>query len=323
MFHPTAELLPYWYAAAVLLVDDDEGFLDAVASLLSSERKIYTATSHRDALALLDRSKALSRNFMRRSTDQSTAPHEHLVTIDASRVTSLAQEPRRYEEIALVIADYSMPDGDGISLCRAMLDYPCRRILLTGAADERLAVDAFNERLIHQFMRKADRLAEQVPQAVATQQHAYFRELTRPLAEALRQRLGAFEHEAAVAGVVLELFGAAETAEYYLCTEPGGYLVRTVHGQWRFLLVQSGEERASTLEILQTMPRFEALARQHAQGEALVYLSDPSRLPRAGGYEGFVVPPIRTVQAGAHTYRMAWVDAPGHMTPHVARGGKA
>jgi CheY-like chemotaxis protein len=323
MFHPTAELLPYWYTAAVLLVDDDEGYLDALASLLSAERKVYTATSHREALALLDRSKALSRNFIRRSTDQSTAPHEHMVTIDASRVTSLAQEPRRYEEIALVVADYSMPDGDGLSLCRSMLEFPCRRILLTGAADERLAVDAFNERLIHHFMRKADRLTEQLQHAVAVQQHAYFRELTRPLAEGLRQRLGAFEHEPPVAAAVLELFAAAGATEYYLCTEPGGYLVRTSPGEWRFLLVQSGEERESTLEILQTMPRFETLARQHAQGDSLVYLSDPSRLPRAGGYEGFVVPPLRTVPAGDQTYRLAWVDAPGHMTPHIARGGRA
>nr|WP_297350433.1 hypothetical protein [uncultured Caldimonas sp.] len=322
MFHPTTELLPYWYTAAVLLVDDDEGYLDALSTLLSTERKVYTCTSHREALALLERSKALSRNFMRRSTDQSTDPHEHLVAIDASRVTSLAQEPRRYEEIALVIADYSMPEGDGLSLCRSMLEYPCRRILLTGAADERLAVDAFNEQLIHQFLRKADRLPEQVQHAVAVQMHAYFAELTRPLAEGLRQRLGAFEHVGPVASAVLELFAAANVTEYYLCTEPGGYLVRTAAGEWRFLLVQSGEERESTLEILMTMPGFETLARQQSQGDSLVYLSDPSRLPRAGGYEGFVVPPQRSVRVGAQVYRLAWVAAPGHMTPQPARGAK-
>lgn len=322
MFHPTTELLPYWYTAAVLLVDDDEGYLDALSSLLSTERKVYTCSSHREALALLERSKALSRNFMRRSTDQSTDPHEHLVAIDASRVTSLAQEPRRYEEIALVIADYSMPDGDGLSLCRAMLEYPCRRILLTGAADERLAVNAFNEQLIHQFLRKADRLAEQVQQAVAVQMQSYFAELTRPLAEALRQRLGAFEHVDAVASAVLELFAEAKVTEYYLCTEPGGYLVRTAAGEWRFLLVQSGEERESTLEILMTMPGFQTLARQQSQGDALVYLSDPSRLPRAGGYEGFVVPPQRSARAGTQVYRLAWVPAPGHMTPQPDRGGR-
>lgn len=322
MFHPTPELLPYWYTTAVLLVDDDEGYLDALGSLLSADRKVYACSSHQEALEVLEHSKTVSRNFIRRSTDQSTAPHEHLLAIDTSRVTSLAHEPRRHDEIALVIADYSMPEGDGLTLCRALLNYPCRRILLTGAADERLAVEAFNERLIHQFLRKADRLADVLPRMVAVQQHAYFRELTRPLAEGLQQRLGAFEHDPAVAEAVLALFAEADVAEYYLCTEPGGYLVRTARGQWRFLLVQSNEERESTLEILQSMPRFEPLVSQHARGDALLYLSDPSRLPRAGGYEGFVAPPLRTVSTPAQTYRLAWVDAPGHMTPHSVRGGR-
>jgi len=50
--------------------------------------------------------------------------------------------------------DYSMPAMNGLQTLATLVDWPGSRILLTGQADEQIAVTAFNQGLIEQFIPK-------------------------------------------------------------------------------------------------------------------------------------------------------------------------
>ncbi|MCX7256519.1 MAG: response regulator [Polaromonas sp.] len=52
------------------------------------------------------------------------------------------------------VLDYAMPAMSGLQVLGALTDWPGARILLTGRADEQLAVSAFNRGLIQQFIPK-------------------------------------------------------------------------------------------------------------------------------------------------------------------------
>ncbi len=62
--------------------------------------------------------------------------------------------PQRYDLVQLAIFDYAMPGLNGLDAFEQLGAWPGRRVLLTGQADEHLAVKAFNQGTIQQFISK-------------------------------------------------------------------------------------------------------------------------------------------------------------------------
>lgn len=60
----------------------------------------------------------------------------------------------RYALTSICVVDYSMPGMDGLQTLGELVDWPGSRVLLTGQADEQVAVSAFNRGLIDQFIAK-------------------------------------------------------------------------------------------------------------------------------------------------------------------------
>ncbi|MRD47199.1 response regulator [Caenimonas koreensis DSM 17982] len=60
----------------------------------------------------------------------------------------------RYALTRVCVVDYSMPAMDGLTVLGELVDWPGSRVLLTGQADEQVAVRAFNKGLIDQFIAK-------------------------------------------------------------------------------------------------------------------------------------------------------------------------
>ncbi len=70
------------------------------------------------------------------------------------------------------VVDYSMPSMNGLDVLDELVDWPGARMLLTGQADEQIAVSAFNRGLIDQFIAKqsadiSNRLIDAVARLVA------------------------------------------------------------------------------------------------------------------------------------------------------------
>jgi len=79
----------------------------------------------------------------------------------------------RYALTRVCVVDYSMPGMDGLQALSELVEWPGSRVLLTGQADEQVAVRAFNRGLIDQFIAKqtpdiSRRLIDAVEQLLAT-----------------------------------------------------------------------------------------------------------------------------------------------------------
>lgn len=62
--------------------------------------------------------------------------------------------PSRYRLAQTCVVDYAMPGINGLKVLETLVDWPGSRILLTGQADEQIAIHAFNNGLIDQFIPK-------------------------------------------------------------------------------------------------------------------------------------------------------------------------
>ncbi|TNF63689.1 MAG: response regulator [Burkholderiales bacterium] len=65
-----------------------------------------------------------------------------------------ARNSGRYELIKTCVIDYAMPGIHGLQVLDALLDWPGSRVLLTGQADDQVAIGAFNRGLIDQYIPK-------------------------------------------------------------------------------------------------------------------------------------------------------------------------
>jgi CheY-like chemotaxis protein len=86
-----------------------------------------------------------------------------------------ARSTERYALSRACVVDFSMPGMDGLQVLSELQDWAGARVLLTGQADEQVAVDAFNRGLIEQFIAKQmpemSRHLVQVVQRLVTTPH--------------------------------------------------------------------------------------------------------------------------------------------------------
>jgi hypothetical protein len=145
-----------------------------------------------------------------------------------------------------------------------------RKILLTGKADERTAVRAFNEGLIDRFIRKQE--PDVVPMlnlAIEELQCAFFDRGERMLSAVLAVGAYGFLADPAFADRLGVLQRSHRIVEHYLACRPDGLLMLDASGNaWR-LVVMDGAALQSQIEIAREMGAPQDLVRALASGHVV------------------------------------------------------
>lgn len=76
--------------------------------------------------------------------------------VDLEPIVSLSRRKSLKSAYSVVVADYLMPDIDGLEFLDSIELPHTKKLLLTGAADQELAVSAFNSGLIDRFIMKGE-----------------------------------------------------------------------------------------------------------------------------------------------------------------------
>ncbi len=149
------------HPSTILVVDDNPLFLAALKSNLGtdSDRFIFVDRPYK-ALEILEASPTPKNRTCLRSFPE------------------MVYDGQRFGVITGLIADYEMPDMNGLELCEK-IKAPVHRILLTGIADERVAIQAFNKKLIHCYINKSELCdAARLAPAIENGKLEYFNKIT-------------------------------------------------------------------------------------------------------------------------------------------------
>ncbi|WP_423396197.1 response regulator [Burkholderia sp. LMG 21824] len=149
---------PVLYPVSVVFVDDNPDFLQALRGIFPDERLNRFFTQPQAALDFVSSRDAETPPT---AADYFGAEKAGGNAIGHDVLTDLA----RFEAVGAVVVDYSMPEVDGIRFLASIRNADCMKILLTGIADEREAVDAFNAGLIDCYLKKTD---VEMPRKLAT-----------------------------------------------------------------------------------------------------------------------------------------------------------
>ena len=235
-------LAPYHHPTTVVFIDDNESFLRTLDLELPGGWACKTFTDPQIALDFVQRAPTLPPLMDRCFTMQRRSPSEALIHLDLNLIAQEINHRDRFARISVVVVDYAMPVINGLEFCAALTDPLLQKAMLTGVADEKIAVAAFNAGLIHRFIPKQSNTGINViMDFIDDLQQEYFSQYTARLKTTLAIDPPRFLTEPAIATYVEALMQSEGLIEYYLVDDPPGLMLLQANGKiWR--LVVLGEE---------------------------------------------------------------------------------
>jgi CheY-like chemotaxis protein len=191
----------------------------------------------------------------------------------------------RFALTRVCVIDFSMPGMDGLQALAELVDWPGSRVLLTGQADEQVAVRAFNRGLIDQFIAKqtpdiSRRLIEAVEHLLRTPnaRHAQtWRATLSPEQNALLRTPSV--------GRDLAHFAATRWAEHVVIGDPFGVLGMDAAGNVSWLQLETPEGLKALAELAELEGVSPSNLQEIRQGLKLADLELRQSLGRTGAVQ--------------------------------------
>lgn len=250
-------LLPvYQHPTLTVLIDDSQRFLDSLAFQLHPQlaRKTFHDThvalewlqqAHRQ---LANRNQPIRVNF----DEQTLSFERRTVAVEIDQIYRMVMNRQRFLMPSVLVIDYAMPQMDGLTFCQTVQDLPIKKILLTGQANENVAIDAFNRSLIDRFIKKSDQNAlERLEIEIRSLQKVFFIEQSRTLKDLLVRHSYTFLSDPAMGVLVEQLCRRYGFVEYYLFPNPTGILFFDIQGRPTLMVVETESSLISQFEVAQ------------------------------------------------------------------------
>ena len=146
---------PVSYPSTVVFVDDNDSYLDALRRFFPDVSTNLFFSRPQTALAFIrQHARENSLEFASASACLSETGFERFVETSAER--DILARASRFSEVAAVVVDYDMPGMNGVDFLASISHLRCAKVLLTGVADETVAVKAFNARIVDLYLRKTE-----------------------------------------------------------------------------------------------------------------------------------------------------------------------
>lgn len=233
----------------VVLVDDHDLFLKTLATNLDTARLTYSFFI-KPQLALAHINQPRENNHSLSAFEEILEPTGYSTVAMRYKVGNLHKSvfsKDRFNDISVVIADYSMPSMNGLEFLDKIQNPHVKKILLTGVADERIAVDAFNQKRIHKYIQKsAPNFIDDILSSIEHFSTEYWYQKTLPIEQFVSTNFKSspFDNNAFVT-YFQKIQNQYSIAEYYLLEGSFRFLLVDAHGKKYTLWIQSKEEADS------------------------------------------------------------------------------
>lgn len=237
---------------SVVFLDDDSDYLDSLAMVLPRHWPVRLFTRPAQCIHHLHREIRL--------WEIDLCSHHQMIdlwrqgkSLIPQILTYWSRNTERHALTHVCVVDFSMPGMDGLQVLSELAGWPGRRVLLTGQADERVAVGAFNRGLIDHFIPKqTDDIARQVTEVIQTQSDRAQERHDLVWRATFRPDQLALLGDADIRGA-LQAFFARHWVEYAVIGQPFGAigLDAAGHASWLQLETREGLEGMAELAGLQ------------------------------------------------------------------------
>lgn len=144
----------YRRPGGVIFLDDDPDYLEMLGEVMPADWAVQLFLRPVACIERLQHDAAQREHDARAQQDIIHRWREGALLIPQILRYWQGEGRTRFGLVQVAVVDYAMPAMSGLRMLGELRDWPGARILLTGRADEQLAVSAFNRGLINQFIPK-------------------------------------------------------------------------------------------------------------------------------------------------------------------------
>ena len=265
-----------YFPSTVVFVDDSQDFLINFTLQLGDElayRLFNSPHKALDAINLVHQDpNPLNQRCISEEKDENVPPvSSQTINIDLAAIHWEVYNPQRFSEISVAVVDYAMPEMNGLEFCKALEESPVKKILLTGKADDKIVIEAFNRGIIHRFIPKHDpNVTELIKESIAVMQHQYFQDMSDMIVKMLAVNSPSCLTDKKFADFFKQICLDNQIVEFYLTENSGSFLLLDTNAEVSCLIVKSKQD----------LEQHHALAMQNnAPQDILDWLKTGSRIP--------------------------------------------
>ncbi len=232
------------------MLDDDSAFLEMMALVLPTNWPVRLMLRPTECIAQLIQQDTLRDSEHWRQQEIIDRWRKIRMSLLQQILDYWSASNTRFSLVKALVLDYSMPAMNGVKVLQALDGWTGARILLTGRADEQLAVDAFNCGLINQFIPK--QATDMVQQVLANLQHMQAAAEPR-IAQIWRPTLSPRQYALLNLPSVsqdLARFSAREWIEHIVVGAPFGMLGRDAAGNSSWLQLEAANDLDELAELV-------------------------------------------------------------------------
>ena len=303
------------FPTKVLIVDDHFPYLRQLHANLPGDATSYLLYQNpHKALTFLQEEYRPDPFTRRCLTSEDSFRYEHrALDVNIKDLYREIYNPARFDQISVIVVDYDMPGMNGLEFCKQVTDPNIQKILLTGIADEQIAVQAFNEGVIHKFIKKEDRVrGELLHEAILDAQKRYFLKLSRIINEAVQgqSRLKSALADSSFLPVFQEIVAQNNIVEHYQFESSGSLLTLDASGKLGAIFIHSEDRMAHDYEEVMSEPDSTVANRVKEslknKTHMLCYLSEEGTpWPALEQWEDYLCP-ARKIEGESSTYYCAY-----------------
>jgi CheY-like chemotaxis protein len=222
---------------SMVCIDDDVSFIEVLAMSAPPTWDVHYFTKTKNCITHLSNHAQMMQRDLNQFKQVFQTPSDGKGVI-ASTLQYWRQNPQRWGLCELGFFDYSMPKMNGLELLVQVPDWRGTRILLTGFADEKIAIKAFNEGLIQHFLKKHEEpLVNTLMQAV-DQLSPYTHNTQHSLCQNQLNDTQASLLKHSLTSDALNLFVKTHWIEYVVLSDPFGILGLDAQGKLSWLQLE-------------------------------------------------------------------------------------
>lgn len=272
-----------YFPSTALFIDDSRDFLlNFVLQLDEGVAYRIFDTPYRALDYIHNKSSELdlfSNKYSKEYRESKIASHANQqAKLDLAAIHSEVYNPNRFGEISVVVVDYAMPGMNGIEFCRRIENNNIKKILLSGQADEKLAIAAFNEGLIHRYIKKSDvNAAELITKSIYDLQAQYFQAMSDLIVRMLAVNLPSCLEDKKFASLFRQICQENKIIEYYLAEPSGSYLLLDDDANVSYLIIKTEQEKNEYLNLAQHAGASKEVLNALASGEKIPFLIEGDR----------------------------------------------
>lgn len=266
----------FYFPTTTLIVDDSREFLTNFSRTLEPNIAYTTYTSPRDALRAIQSAptshRLVKRCFSEYPESNGYPLTHHSVTIDISELYQNIYNPQRFAEVSVVMVDATMPGMNGFEFCECIKNHAAKKILVGEGLEERVIINAFNAGIIDLYVNKSDLYTnKQISSYIKSLQLSYFQTKAESLNSMLMYSSAQCLADDKFINFFNELCLEHNIIEYYLIENTGCFLLTSLDGSLRSLIVKNRQDLFLHYELAVDNNAPECVLRQLESGQSVPY----------------------------------------------------